>query len=192
MVEDSELAAGQRYASTSFSTQRLPQELDLTISIDLEISTRIAVEMASRKDVQLLGFSGFCERLEGDVSRTKHIIFGHGHQQRSRRDTMDHMRRVVGAKQLDAVKCQSLVSLMSDCTEGETRPVPFHGDFILPSGLCFPCREELIRVRSRQGRWLRGIFVNYWYDGSLFARGSSFTVFSLSAAVRKRLHATEL
>jgi hypothetical protein len=68
---------------------------------------------------------------------------------------------------------------MADGTRGETRIVPFHGDFVLPRGLCFPRREELVGVWSGQGRWLRGILINDRYDGGLFATGSSFAVFSL-------------
>ena len=83
MVEDPELAAGNGDASTSSSTQRPPQELDLMIGIDLEISTGIAVKMTTRKDMQLLRFSGFRIRLKGNVGRTKHIVLGHSHQQGS-------------------------------------------------------------------------------------------------------------
>jgi hypothetical protein len=179
MVEDSELTASNRNAFTPFSTQRLPQELDLTISIDLEISTRVAVKVTSRKNVQLLGFSSFCKRIEGNVSWTKHIVFGYGHQQGSRRDTMDHVRRIVSAKQFDAAKCQSFILPLSSAIQGETRSLPFHSDFILPGGLRFPRREELIRVWSGQGRRLRGILVNDWDDSGLLARGSSFSVYSL-------------
>jgi len=91
MAEDPELTANNRNVSISSHTQRLPQELDLTISIDLEVGARIAVEMTPWENVQLLRFSGLCKRLEGNVSRTKHIIFGYGHEQGSRRDTMDHV-----------------------------------------------------------------------------------------------------
>lgn len=113
-VKDSELAAGNGNACAIFSAQCLLQKLDLTTSIDLEIGARIAVKVATWEDMQLLRLSGFCIRLEGNVSRAKHIVFGHGHQQGSRRDTMDHMRRVVGAEQFDAVGFQSLVLPLND------------------------------------------------------------------------------
>ena len=80
MAENSELTANNRNVSISSHAQRLPQELDLAISIDLEIGARLAVKMTPWENVQLLQFSGFCKRVEGNVSRTKHIIFGHGHQ----------------------------------------------------------------------------------------------------------------
>ena len=109
--EESELAADHRHGFTSLNAQRLPQELNLTISIDLKVVTRIAIEMTSRKDMQLLWFSRLCIRLEGDVCRTKHIVFSHRHQQGGGRNTMDHVRRVVGAKQLDAVRYQLFILL---------------------------------------------------------------------------------
>lgn len=81
--KDYELAADHRDRFTSLNTQGLPQENDLTISIEFEVVTRVAIKVTTRKDMQLLWLSGLCIRLEGNVSRTKHIAFGHSHQQGS-------------------------------------------------------------------------------------------------------------
>jgi hypothetical protein len=64
-----------------FSTQRLPQELDLTISILFEQRPSVSIEMATREHLQLLWLASFPIGLQSDIGRAKHVVVRHDHEQ---------------------------------------------------------------------------------------------------------------
>jgi hypothetical protein len=75
----------------SLSTQRLPQKPNLPISILFKQRPSIRIEVFTRKHVQLLWLASFPVRLQRNVSRAKHVVVRHDHQQWSRRDAVDHV-----------------------------------------------------------------------------------------------------
>lgn len=65
-------------------TKILLQELSLRSSIALEIRSTIGIEVATRNDVNLFGFSSTGVGFDSNVCRGKNIVLSNGHQQRSR------------------------------------------------------------------------------------------------------------
>jgi hypothetical protein len=61
------------------SAQRLPQKLNLTISILFKQRPSIRIKMATRQHMQLLWLASFPIRLERDVGRAKHVVVRHDH-----------------------------------------------------------------------------------------------------------------